>query len=123
MTSTLGMSSSSPLSINGNAFSAGTPTGYSPPVDPTASTPSIGRKVKRKGQIRHAYAEKVWGLGGWTDVGKYLFPGHMSNWGAGCSNIKRRYEQNWTMAVTVPFAANELIVIGLNVCSPIRLIS
>ncbi|KAF9519501.1 hypothetical protein BS47DRAFT_1379288 [Hydnum rufescens UP504] len=66
--STLGLASSSTSPINGNVLTGGSPIGHSPPVDPSASTVSSGRKVKRKGQIRHAYAEKIWGVSGWTDV-------------------------------------------------------
>lgn len=56
-------------------------TGYSPPSWPSQNdvngqgpnvSPLLGRRPKRKGQIRHAYAEKVWGVGGWTDVGEFV---------------------------------------------------
>lgn len=31
--------------------------------------PPVPKKPKRKAQIRHAYLEKFWGVGGWQDVG------------------------------------------------------
>lgn len=36
------------------------------------TTPPPVKKPKRKAQIRHAYLEKFWGVGGWQDVGMLL---------------------------------------------------
>ncbi len=49
--------------------------GNDSPMDTTRRTPSERRRTaSKKGQLRHAFHEKLWGLRGWTDVGQCHTP-------------------------------------------------
>lgn len=53
-----------------------------PPVPPYQPAVTAARKTNRKAQIRHAYTEKVWGVGVWKDVGElksYFYEVQYSN--------------------------------------------
>jgi hypothetical protein len=63
-----------------HAIEAGLASGSSPALSVLASPQDTQvasqwrRAAPKKGQLRHAYREKVWGHNGWEDVGKYMYP-------------------------------------------------